>query len=185
MTLAAAPATALDLSVDLGAAATVSGGGGNDGGSSDAATLGLDVGLNVLLPAVLTRGDDGTTDSPGAAPGAPDAASATSLTGGAGNDPLLAVVNLVNESDWSSTSFSSLSEISASTYDVNAMLDSENRVAFDSAMAANAGEIADLQAALSANAEFSAVLAEQGADPSGVVTIGVTADGSLAVFVYE
>jgi hypothetical protein len=181
--LAACPAMALDLSI--GASLGASASGGSSGDDHAGGSVGLDLGFGALLPAALTRSGEDASGPAAGASGTSSTASTGSAVAADGDDPLLAVVSLINESNWTTTSFSSLSEVNASTYDVNAMLNGENSGALNAAIEANAGEIAELQAALSANAEFSAMLEAQGTAPSGVLTVGVTADGSLAVFVYE
>ena len=101
------------------------------------------------------------------------------------DDPLLDVIVLINGSVWTDSSFSGVAGIDATTYDVGAWINSDNSAAFQSTLEANAGDIAELQAAIDANAEFSAWLDAENADVSSVVAVGVASDGSLAVFTHD
>jgi hypothetical protein len=179
MALAAGPAVALDLGVSVGASASTSGNAGN-GDSS----LNVDLGVDAALSAAVDDGDDGddTTTGSVSANAAASATASVSASSTDEDDPLFDVIGLINASAWTSTSFSSLNQVNASVNDVSAWINSENSAALNAALEANAGEITDLQTAIAANAAFSAVLDAEGEDASNVIAVGVTADGSLAVF---
>lgn len=157
LSLAAIPAAALD--VNVGASGTV----GVDAGAS--------AGVQAQTRASVQA--EGNAESEGGA-----SASLHLST----DDELTIVIGLIETSTWSRASFSALGEVSARVYDINAWIDSENEAALESALAANAEEVADLQAAPRANASFEAFLEANNAAASAVVAVGVAVDGSLAIF---
>lgn len=171
LTSLSAPALALDIGIGASAGGGASASSGSDGG------LSLGLGTNVSIGANANLGlasNDSTAASLAA-----NASGAASLTG---SDELDQVIALIDASTWTDTSLSTLTEVSATAYDVNAWVNSSNQAALDLALSGNAGEIADLQAAVSANATLESWLEANNATASEVIAIGVAADGSLAVF---
>jgi hypothetical protein len=164
-----APAMALDISLgaSLGGSASASSGDG-----------GLSLGGGASADADLKYGLGQSTNSMAAGLTA-NASGAASLTGG---DELDQVIALIEDSAWSEDSLSGISDIDATAYDVGAWINADNEAAFDQALSSNAGEIADLQAAVAANASLESWLEAHAATADDVVAIGVAADGSLAVF---
>ena len=179
LALSAVPALALDLSV-----------GGSAGGSASGSTddSGFSAGLDASASASASVGhnSDGG-DGNGSASVAAGGSASASASGAAslGDDPLLDVMVLIRSSNWSKTSFSGLGDVDGATYDIDAWINSENSVEFDQTLEAHAGDIADLQYSIAANAAFSAWLESENADASAVVAVGVAADGSLAVFTHD
>lgn len=177
LALGAAPVSALDISIGGEAAAE-----GSAGTSDSGASAGVESGAQVA-------GDTGSDEAGGSTSidaGASGSVSASvdMAIGDGERDPLHEVLLLIQASTWTPASFSAVTEVEATTYDIDAWITSENSAAFESTLAASADEIADLQAALAANAEVDAWLEAQGTDASAVVAVGVAADGSLAVFTH-
>lgn len=176
LALSAVPALALDLSI-----------GGSASGSASGSTddSGFSAGLDASASASASVGhnsDGGDGNSSVAAGGAASASAAGAAS--LGDDPLLDVMILIRSSNWSRTSFSGLGEVDGMTYDIDAWISSENSAEFDQTLEAHAGDIADLQYSIAANAAFSAWLDSENTDASAVVAVGVAADGSLAVFTH-
>jgi len=174
LTAIPAPAFALDLGVSVGASASAS--------SSDSSSgLSLGIGANADIGVGVDGSNGETVDSITSASISANAASDAALALDS-TDDLSRVMALIETSTWTDTSLSGLTEIDGTTYDVGAWITSENAAAFDLVLTDNADEIADLQAALTANASFDAWLEANNESASSVVAIGVVADGSLAVF---
>ncbi len=168
-TLAAALACLAALSApafafDIGVGASVSGG------------LSLDLGTGASVDAGLGLS---ATDST-AAGAAANASGGASLTGSVELDQVIA---LIDASVWTEASLSALTDIEATAYDVSAWVNAGNAAALDVALDGNAGEIADLQAAVAANATLETWLEASNATAADVIAIGLAADGSLAVFI--
>lgn len=154
------------MAIDIGFTGTV--------GGSASASSGQDSDLSVGLGANATVTAGGTT--PGLT------ANASAVASLAQGDELSVVIGLIESSNWSENSLSSVVDVNATAYDVSAWINSENQAAFEAALSANAGEIEDLQVAVSGNAAFDAWLKASNAEASEVIAVGVAADGSLAVF---
>jgi hypothetical protein len=177
LALSTVPASALDISI-----------GGSVGGRASCSTgdSGLSAGLGASASASVEAG--GSSDD---ADDTSDSASASASTTGSvsldvdENDPLLDVMLLIRSSNWSKTSLSGLSDFNGQTHDVDVWLNSENSSAFEQTLSAHAGDIADLQYAAAANADFNAWLNSENTDASAVVAVGVSADGSLTVFTHN
>lgn len=160
------------VAVEIGFTGTV--------GSDASVSSGQSTGVNTSVGASDTTqvgNDDGssslTTNLSGNA----------SAAGSLGNSNLSVVIGLIETGNWTVDSLSHVTKIEATLYDVSAWITSDDEAAFDAALSANAGEIEDLQAAVSGNLELDAFLAAGNAGASDVIAIGVAADGSLAVFV--
>ena len=169
LVLSSLPVSALDIGVGASGSAGVSLGGS---GGSASASAGLDASVSRSAAPAPAGADAGA-----------EARSSLAATLSS-DDELSVVIRLIEDAKWSNRSFSALTEVSATVYDVSAWVDAQNEAAFESALTAHAEEIAQLQAAMSANASLSAALEAHNADASGVVTVGVAADGSLAIFTY-
>lgn len=176
--LSAVPAWALDTSVGGSAGGSASGSSGDSGFSAgfDASASG----------SASVDDNDDVTSTDGSVSGS------GSVSGGASasvdvddDDPLQDVVLLIRGSNWTKASFSGFGNIDGSTHDIDAWINSENSVELDQTLEAHADEIADLQASIAANADFSAWLDAENTDASAVVAVGVNADGSLAVFTHD
>lgn len=154
------------LAIDFGFVGTV--GGSATASSSQNSDLSVGLGAN----ATVTTG--------GTMSGLTANASATASL--AQGNELSVVIGLIESSNWTENSLSGVVDVNAKAYDVSAWINSENQAAFEAALSANAGEIEDLQAAVSGNAAFDAWLEASNAEASEVIAIGVAADGSLAVF---
>jgi hypothetical protein len=100
------------------------------------------------------------------------------------DDRLDSLLRLIRSSNWSSGSLAGLTDFDANAFDIDAWLESDGSVELEQVLEANAGEIADLQAALEANAAFNAWLEAEGTDISAVIAFGQTADGEIAIFTY-
>jgi hypothetical protein len=172
LTILSAPAMALDISVgaSLGGNASTSSG----EGSGLSLGLGADLGANVGLG----HDDINSTDNMGSSLSA-NASAAASLTS---DDDLSVVISLIQTSTWTGDSLAGLTDVDAIAYDVSGWINADNAAALEFALTDNAGEIEDLQAALTANAALDAWLEANNASAEDVIAIGVAADGSLAVF---
>ena len=89
---------------------------------------------------------------------------------------------------WELTGDMAIERISAAAHHVASLWDTAwvnagNAAALDVALDGNAGEIADLQAAVAANATLETWLEASNATAADVIAIGLAADGSLAVFI--
>lgn len=166
-----APAMALDIGVGVSL-------GGNASASSGEGGLSLGVGTDVDATANLGLDDLGAIDSTAGSLSA-NASAAASLTS---DDELGVVISLIEASNWTDASLANLTEIDATAYDVSGWINADNAVALDLALADNADEIEDLQAAVSGNVALDAWLEANNAAAEDVIAIGVAADGSLAVF---
>lgn len=160
------PSLALDLSVGASLGGDVSAGEGTG------LSLGLDADANVGINAV------NSTDSTAGGLTA-NASAAASLTS---DDELRVVIGLIETSNWTDLSLSGLTDVNATAYDVSGWINADNAAALDLALTDNAGEIEDLQAAVSGNVALDAWLEANNAEAEDVIAIGVAADGSLAVF---
>jgi hypothetical protein len=180
MAFAAAPAVALDISLGAGADGSAGGNAGNSGGSAS-------FGLSASASASAEHGSGNGLDAlaTGSTASASAASTADISSSIAADDPLRNVVALIEASSWNSTSFETVTGINGSTYDLAAWVTSDNSAALETALAAKANEIANLQAAIKANATFSTWVDAQNAEVSSVVAVGFAADGSLAVFTYD
>ena len=177
LALSTAPALALDVSI-----------GGSAGGSASGSTgdSGLSAGFGASASASVRTGgsgDDGTTQSASAS--ASGSASGSASLELDQNDPLLDVILLIRSSNWSKTSLSGLGEFKGKIHDIDVWLNSDNSAAFEQTLSAHANDIANLQYAAAANADFSAWLNSKNMSASAVVAVGVSADGSLAVFTHN
>jgi hypothetical protein len=168
LSILSAPAMALDISLGASVDGTASASSGEGGG------LSLGLGANVGL------GQDGinSTDSIGSSLSA-NASAAASLTS---DDDLSVVISLIQTSTWTGDSLAGLTDVDATAYDVTGWINADNAAALEFALTDNAGEIEDLQAALTANVALDAWLEANNASAEDVIAIGVAADGSLAVF---
>ncbi len=155
-----APAFALDIGI----------------GASASGGLSLDVDAGVSVGGSL---DLSTSDSTAAGIAA-NASGGASLTGSVELDRVIA---LIDASVWTRTSLSGVAELQATAYDVSAWVNTGNAATLDAALSGKAGEIADLRAAVAANATLEAWLKANNATAADVIAIGVAADGSLAVFI--
>lgn len=160
------PSLALDLSVGASLGGDVSAGEGTG------LSLGLGADANVGINAV------NSTDSTAGGLTA-NASAAASLTS---DDELRVVIGLIETSNWTDLSLSGLTDVNATAYDVSGWINADNAAALDLALTDNAGEIEDLQAAVSGNVALDAWLEANNAEAEDVIAIGVAADGSLAVF---
>lgn len=178
LALCAVPAYALDISVGGSAGGSASGSSGDSGFSA---------GFDASASASGTV-DPGSDDNDDAGASASAGASGSASAGASGsvdtdsNDPLVDVMLLIRGNNWGNVSFSGLGDIDGETYDIDAWLNAENGAAFEQTVKAHADDIADLQASIAADADFSAWLDAENTDASAVVAVGVAADGSLAVF---
>jgi hypothetical protein len=178
LAVATAPAAALDISIGASAGGNAGGSAGEKGGSAN-------FGLSTAVSANAQHDTDGggvDLIATGSAAAAGDVDIASSI---AEDDPLRNVVALIESSEWTSTSFETVTGINGSTYDLGAWITSDNSAALETALASHAAAITSLQAAISANATFSAWVDAQDAEVSSVVALGFAADGSLAVFTYN
>jgi hypothetical protein len=195
--LCAAPAFALDINIGGSASDDASGSIG-DGGLS----AGADSSASTSVSSEQSSGDGDANGSASvnangkaeaAAPNGEASANALASPAGSGsssavvevNGPLNDVIQLIRGSNWSEASFSGFGSIDAAAYDIDAWLDSENSAEFDLTLEAKAEDIAELQHSIAANADFSAWLDFENVDASSVVAVGVTGDGSLAVFTHD
>ncbi|MDC9822618.1 hypothetical protein PRN20_02630 [Devosia sp. ZB163] len=171
LTALSAPAQALDLG--LGASIGV-------GASTSAEGSGLSLGVGADLSAGASMGAASPSDTVSTSASLTANASAdASLTA---DDELGQIIALIDASVWTTKSLSGVTATDATAYDVAAWIDSGNQAAFDLALSANADEIEDLQAAVAANQSLESWLEANNATAEDVIAIGVTADGSLAVF---
>lgn len=179
--LSAVPAFALDISVGGSAGGSASGSSGDSGFSA-----GFDASASASANTDDKSDDDDSASVGGSVSGSGSASGGASGSADLGDDdPLLNVMLLIRGSNWTQASFSGLGDVDGTTYDIDAWINSENSAEFDQTLKANADEIADLQASIAANAEFSAWLDSENTDASAVVAVGVKADGSLAVFTHD
>ena len=180
------------LGVDLNADAH------NDDGDGLDVDAGLDAGANATVD---SDDDDGGSVSAG---GSVDAGATvdsgdagvgvdTSATGAINaqtsdddldvNARLDALIELINDSDYSDTSFDAWADASNTTViNVDDLFDLEGNARIDAAIQANLGEHDDLNAAIDANAGLKAWLDSNGIDASSVIAIDVSADGSVDVY---
>ncbi|MEO6633982.1 MAG: hypothetical protein ABIN41_00060 [Devosia sp.] len=164
------PALALSLNLSgSGSASASSSSSVGDGSASAGASLGLNVGLGLEA-----GGDDSAI-----------VASTVSAGGDAelsgwGNIGL--VVNLIESSDWTATSFDSMSDLSAALFTVDDGANSDARATLDAVLGVYATDVAELQAALSANVELSGWLAARDIALDSVIAANLTAEGTLALY---
>lgn len=100
----------------------------------------------------------------------------------AATDQLAPVFDLISSSKWKADSFAHLKDVSGHAYPLATWVNDSNRAALKSALEANASQIAELHAAISASAPLTEWLKQQNIEVSQVVAVGVTTGGSLAVF---
>ena len=124
LTLSAVPALALDISIGGSASSGASAGSGDSG-------LSVDLGATGSVSASAGGGSDAGGDVSGSA--SADASGSTSADL-ALDDPLLDVIELINGSVWTDSSFSGVAGIDATTYDVGAWINSDNSAAFQSTL---------------------------------------------------
>jgi hypothetical protein len=170
LSILSVPAMALDISLGASVDSTASASSGEGSGLS--VGLGANLGANVGLG----QDDINSTDSIGSSLSA-NASAAASLTS---DDDLSVVISLIETSTWTGDSLAGLTDIDATAYDVTGWINADNAAALEFALTDNAGEIEDLQAALTANAALDAWLEANNASAEDVIAIGVAADGSLA-----
>jgi hypothetical protein len=179
LALATLPANALGL--NLGGSGSVGVSIAGDDGADLGASASVAASANASIDGDDSASADGSVDAGLAADGGGDA-SVGADAGLAADDQLAVVIDLIANSDWTSSSFSAITNVSATVYDVNALVTAENALALDAALTANADDVAELQAALGANAELSALLEASESDASAAIAAGVAADGSLVIF---
>lgn len=183
--------TITSLAVVLGAVSPVSsfelmiGSRSSANSSSGGSSLSFDAGASFYAQAgggSETSGDGTSTGL--AASGNSSASVAASLIASADfEERMQAVIRLINDSNWSETSFAGVTSLEGGTaFDIGGWFTAATAAEFDAALEANWGEIQILHAAIEANSAFSAWLEGLGMDTGSVVTVGQTADGSLAVF---
>lgn len=178
----ALPAMLLALSAVPTLALDISAGGSASGGTGDS---GLSAGFGTSASASVQAGGGSDDDGAKRSASASGSASGTASIELDRNDPLLDVILLIRGNNWTKSSLSGLTEFKGKTYDADAWLNSENSAAFEQALKAHADDIADLRYSIAANADFTAWLDSENADASAVVAVGLSADGSLAVFVHR
>jgi hypothetical protein len=178
----AVPASALDLGLvtDIGSVVSV---------ETNDLSLELDTPLTVDGSADVDAGNDIRVANAGVSTFANGSAGVeveTDLdeTLDTDDDRLDGLLRLIRSSNWSSGSLAGLTDFDANAFDIDAWLESDGSVELEQVLEANAGEIADLQAALEANAAFNAWLETEGTDISAVIALGQTADGEIAIFTY-
>ncbi len=159
-------------------------GGSLGAGLAGEATIG-GIGLGVDATASLTAG----TNADGASSTSHELSASLSGSGStsaspAAEDEIDTVIRLIVSSHWSANALANVATVDGAVHDVGAWVDAGNEAALAAALDSKAGEIAQLQAALGANAAIDAWLGEHGVEPADVVAIGVAADGSLAVFTH-
>lgn len=168
----ASPASALDLNatvgIGVGANIGVGAGASHEGGNNGGGRLELDTGA--AAAATLNAGGRAN-------------AAADLFADMAFNARVNSVVELIATSKWEANGLAGHDSIGA-VFDVNAWLDATTTATFDAVVAANVTAIADLHAAIAANAALALMLQAQGIDANSVVAIGAAADGSLVAFVY-
>jgi hypothetical protein len=155
------------------------------GFSSGSSSLSHETGASFYAHSGAGSEASGSDASTGLATAGDSSASmAASLIASADFDERMqAVIRLINDSNWSETSFAGVTSLEGGTaFDIGGWFTSGTAADFDSALEANWGEIQILHAAIEANGAFSAWLDGLGMDTGSVVTVGQTADGSLAVF---
>lgn len=167
----AVPAYALDVGVggQAGVGAQVGGGG------SDSSGIGgnVGVGANVGAQAQTDSGsfDDDSIDS-----------GTTASTNSDAN--FGSVISAIRSGKSNAAAIEGMSEVSSVTVvNVDDLAQGNNTQALENAVSDNEGEIADLQAAIEANADVMAELEGQSLDHSDVVAANVGADGALTVYV--
>jgi hypothetical protein len=178
----AVPASALDLGLvtDIGSVVSV---------ETNDLSLELDTPLTVDGSADVDAGNDIRVANAGVSAFADGSAGVeveTDLdeTLDIDDDRLDSLLRLIRSSNWSSGSLAGLTDFDANAFDIDAWLESDGSVELEQVLEANAGEIAELQAALEANAAFNAWLEAEGTDVSSVIALGQTADGEIAIFTY-
>jgi len=161
------PAHALSLGLSGGGGASAS------GGSSGSLSVGLDASLDANL--ALNASSSTSTTASLAATGAASAGATA-----AGNIDF--VTNLIESSDWTTTSFNGMANLSAAVFTVDDAADPNARATFDAALGVYATDVAELQASLAANAQLNTWLTSQGIALDSIVAANVAADGTLELF---
>lgn len=173
---AVSPASSLELMVSSRSSAS---------SSSGSSSLTFDAGASFYAHSGAGSEASGNGTSTGfAASGNSSASLVASLIASADLEARMqAVIRLINDSTWSETSFAGVTSLEGgAVFDIDGWFTSSTAAEFDAAVEANWGEIQILHAAIDANSAFSAWLEARGMDTGSVVTVGQTADGSLAVF---
>jgi hypothetical protein len=164
------PALALSLGISSGASA-----GAGVSSTSSGGDTSLDLGLTLGLEAGASASAASTTSASATAAAAGAASSSAS-----GNVGL--VLNLIQNSDWTMTSFDGMTGLSATVSQVSDGGSTDARASFDAALGVYQFDISELRLALASNAAVSAQLAAQGIDIDSVVAADLAADGTLSLF---
>jgi hypothetical protein len=164
------PHPALALSLGLSANGSASAGIGSNASSLG---LGVDAGLDLTLPTGASASAISTTSTA-------STGTAAAGLGQAGNVGL--VVDLIQSSDWTQTSFSGMGNLSANVVSVSDGGSADARATLDAALGVYATDIGELQLALAASPELSAWLSSGGIQLESIVAAAMAADGTLSVF---